>query len=424
MRVVHLSATDIKYGADRATYRLHQGLRSAGVDSLMVVGRKFSHDGTVHPSTHSRIQGVLNDRRSLLDQYPLILYPNRSSALFSTAWVPERVSRHLLISSSDIVNLHWICGGFLRPESIASISKPIVWRLSDMWAFTGGCHYSGECVRYRQVCGSCPHLGSHHEKDLSQWLWKRKERSWKKTQLTIVTPSRWLSSCAGESSLLKRCRAEVIPNGIDGDLFRPADKLYSRELVGLPKDKKIVLFGAINPTQDERKGYSYLIDALNRMARKGVHHGLELAILGASKPERGSELALPVHYLGYLEDTARLVNCYAAADVFVAPSKEDNFPSTVLESLACGTPVVAFNVGGIPDLIEHMGNGYLAKPFDTADLSNGIEWMMSDESKYEGLSKRARQKVEQEFTIGIQAGKYRRLYEELLGENIDHHALF
>jgi glycosyltransferase involved in cell wall biosynthesis len=193
--------------------------------------------------------------------------------------------------------------------------------------------------------------------------------------------------------------------------------------VGLPKDKKIVLFGAINPTQDERKGYSYLIEALDRLARKGNNNELALAILGTSKLDKGSKLALPVHCLGYIEDVARLVNCYSAADVFVAPSREDNFPSTVLESLACGIPVVAFNIGGIPDLVEHMRNGYLANPFDAMDLADGIEWIMHDPSRYEGLSKRARQKVEEEFTVGIQVREYLRLYGEILSEDIGHHAV-
>jgi glycosyltransferase involved in cell wall biosynthesis len=292
-----------------------------------------------------------------------------------------------------------------------------------MWAFTGGCHYSGECVRYQQECGFCPHLGSRQKKDLSYRLWKRKEKGWKNIRLTIVTPSRWLSSCAGESSLLKRYRIKVIPNGINRGIFKPTDKVYSRELLGLPRDKKIVMFGAINPTKDKRKGYSYLIEALDRVARKGINNELELAILGTSKPEKGFELTLPVHCLGYVEDVTRLVNCYSAADVFVAPSKEDNFPSTVLESLACGTPVVAFNVGGIPDLIEHMRNGYLAKPFDTADLADGIEWITGDKSRYEELSRRARQKVEEEFAADTQSREYLRLYEEILSENIGRHTM-
>ncbi len=417
MRVVHLSASDVKYGADRATYRLHRGLRSAGVDSLMLVGRKFSSDETVHRSAKSRFQMVLENRRFLLDQLPLRIYKNRLPGFFSTAWVPETVDSHPLIPSSDIVNLHWICGGFLRPESIARMRKPIVWRLSDMWPFTGGCHYSGKCVRYQQECGCCPHLGSRRNTDLSRWLWKRKEKSWKHIPFTIVAPSRWLSSCARESSLLARCRIEVIPNGINVGIFKPADKGYSRELIGLPKDKKILLFGAINPTRDERKGYSYLIEALDRLAGKDINNELALAILGTSKPDKGSRFTLPVHCLGYVENVSRLVSCYSAADVFVAPSKEDNFPSTVLESLACGTPVVSFNVGGIPDLVEHMRNGYLAKPYDATGLADGMEWIMRDASRYEWLSKRARQKVEEEFSVDIQSRKYLRLYEEILSED-------
>jgi glycosyltransferase involved in cell wall biosynthesis len=418
VRVVHLSYTDTKYGADRATRRLHQGLELAGADSWMVVGRKFSRDETVRPSANSLIEKALDGMRFLLDQLPLRVYRNRSPNLFSTSWVPDRVSRHPLVSSSDIINLHWICGGFLRPESIAKINKPIVWLLHDMWAFTGGCHYSGGCAGYQQECGFCPQLGSHHGKDLSHWLWRRKEKSWRKIKLTIVTPSRWLSSCAGSSSLFKRYRIEVIPNGINDRVFKPMDKLHSRKLLGLPMNKKIVLFGAINPTKDKRKGIRYLIEALDRLARDKIRDQLELAILGTLEPEKSFGITLPVHYLGYVEDVTRLASCYSAADAFIAPSKEDNFPNTVLESLACGTPVIAFNVGGIPDLIEHMREGYLVKPFDTTDLGDGIRWVLSDPSRSEELSKRAREKVEEKFTTGIQAEKYIRLYEQILSEKI------
>jgi len=417
VRVVHLSYTDTKYGADRATRRLHQGLQSAGVDSWIVVGKKFSSDETVRPSANSIFGKMLDDRRFFLDQFPLRVYRNRSPNLFSTAWMPDRVGNHSLISSSDIVNLHWVCGGFLRPESIAKINKPIVWRLSDMWAFTGGCHYSGGCVGYEQECGFCPQLGSHHRKDLSHWVWRRKERSWRNINLTIVTPSHWLSSCAGSSSLFKRYRVEVIPNGINDRVFKPMDKLYSRKLLGLSMNKKIILFGAINPTKDKRKGIRYLIEALDRLAGDKLRDELELAILGTSKPEMDFGITLPVHYLGYVEDVTRLVSCYSAADAFVAPSEQDNFPSTVLESLACGTPVIAFNVGGIPDLIDHGRDGYLVKPFDSTDLGDGIRWVLNDPSRSEGLSNRARQKVEEKFTKGIQARKYLRLYEQILVEN-------
>ncbi len=286
-----------------------------------------------------------------------------------------------------------------------------------MWAFTGGCHYSGECVRYQQECGLCPQLGSRHNKDLSHWVWKRKERSWKHITLTIVTPSRWLSSCVRKSSLLGRYRIEVIPNGIDAGIFKPIDRLYSRALLGVPENKKVILFAAINPLEDERKGYHFLIEALHRLSEKSTNNLLELVVVGASTPKNSPKLPLPVRYLGYVEDVSRLVNCYSAADVFVAPSKEDNFPSTVLESLACGTPVLSFSVGGIPDLVEHMKNGYLAKPFDIADLSYGIEWIMNDESRYKALSRRARQKVEEEFTFNIQVKRYLGLYEEVLSKN-------
>lgn len=417
MKVIHLCASDLEGGAARASYRLHNGLRTMGVESFMLVGKKLSNDHTVYPTARSKIQELIDHRRMMLDSIPLYIYRNRSQrSVFFPTWVPEKISLNPLIASADIVNLHWVSGGFLRPESLRKFNKPIVWRLSDMWAFTGGCHYAGECANYEHECGKCPQLGSQRKSDISHWLWKRKERSWRSLNLTIVTPSRWLSDCAKKSSLFCNLRVEVIHNGIDINKYKPADKMFARQLLDLPLNKRLILFGAINVDNDKRKGYDHLKEALKIIASSPLKNKVEIVIFGSYTPNETPDFGLPIHYLGYLHDNISLAICYSAADVFVAPSTEDNFPSTILESLACATPVVAFKIGGIPDLVEHKENGYLAAPFDENDIAYGIKWILEHDNQYVELTQRARKKVLDEFTMEIQAYRYLKLYNEILNQ--------
>lgn len=416
MKVAHLCATDLDGGAARASYRLHKGLRSIGVDSFMLVGRKLSDDDTIYSTARYKLQKLINYSRSTLDSIPLLAYKNRPHTVFFPTWVPERTRLNPLIAAADIVNLHWISGGFLRPESLPGLNKPMVWRLSDMWAFTGGCHYAGECRRYENECGFCPQLGSKKRSDLSHWLWKRKQRSWRGLDLTIVAPSAWLAECAKRSLLFKNIRIEVIHNGVDVNKFKPIDKKLARELLDLPLNKKLILFGAINALNDPRKGFIHLEKALTYLSSSSCKQEIEIAIFGSSTPSRKPDLGFPIHYLGHLHDDISLYICYSAADIFVAPSIEENFSSAVLESLACGTPVVAFNIGGMPDLIEHQGNGYLAQPFDERDFAKGIAWMLEENKRQIELSLRAREKALKEFTLEMQVNSYLKLYHELLDD--------
>jgi len=414
-KVVHLNASDIDGGAARAAYRLHRGLRQQGVESLMLVSRKLSDDETVIPLAKSRIHKLFNFGRPILDTLPVrLLYKDRPQTVFHPGWVPERTYSNGVLRSADIINLHWVSGGYLRPESIKRFNKPLVWRLPDMWAFTGGCHYSGSCDNYKNDCGFCPQLGSERGLDISRWLLKRKKRSWQGLNLTIVALSNWLADCAKKSSLFCSCRVEIIHNGIDVNTYKPIDKNLAREMLNLPLNKKLIFFGAINALNDPRKGYIHLENALRNLASSSSNKEIEIVIFGSSTPSKKPDLGFPIRYLGHIHDDISLSLCYSAADIFVSPSIEENFSNAVLESLACGTPVVAFNIGGMPDLIEHHSNGYLAQPFDERDFAKGITWILEDSKRWVELSLRARKKVLKEFTLEMQAKSYLKLYQELL----------
>ncbi len=414
MKVVLLNNSDNEGGAARAAYRLHQGLQGIGVSSQMLVKNKKSGDPNVILSQNG-IANKFDKIVSTISNSPLRLYPERNPVIFSPQWLPDSLAAKVAKIQPDIINLHWVCGGYMQVETIPKFNKPLVWTLHDMWSFTGGCHYSEECDRYAKSCGSCPQLHSSKDADLSRWVWERKAKAWKNIDLTVVSPSVWLAKCARASSLLKDCRVEVIPYGIDIKTYKPINREWAREILNLPKDKQIVLFGIAGGTSNRWKGFNLLVSALQSLSKSGWKDRIELLVFGSSQPENAVELGFKAYYLGNLADDISLATVYAAADVFVAPSVYDNLPNTVMEAGACGIPSVAFNIGGMPDLIEHCSNGYLAKPYETEDLATGIAWVLENRDRHQQLCARARQKVEQEFTSDIQARRYLSLFSELEG---------
>jgi glycosyltransferase involved in cell wall biosynthesis len=233
--------------------------------------------------------------------------------------------------------------------------------------------------------------------------------------LTAVTPSRWLADCARKSSLFSDKRVEVIPNGLDLTVFRALDKQTARGLLGLPADKHLILFGTLHANTDRRKGFHALKDAL-QIFREGRERrdDCDVVVVGASRPMAPPDFGMPIHYMGILNDDVTLALLCSAVDVVVVPSSQENLSNSVMEALACGTPCVAFDVGGMPDLIEHQRNGYLARPFEAADLACGMQWVLDDRERWRSLSKRARQKVETEFDLRIIAKRYLALYEDVL----------
>jgi glycosyltransferase involved in cell wall biosynthesis len=302
----------------------------------------------------------------------------------------------------------------MQIETLAKLSRPLVFTLHDMWSFTGGCHYTGNCDRYTVSCGACPQLHSSNYCDLSRWIWQRKAKTWRNLNLTIVAISSWIAKCASSSSLFKDLRIEIIPNGLNTETYKPLDKKSVRKLLNLPQDKQLVLFGALNATSEKRKGFHLLQSALQNLSHSEWGEILEVVVFGSSQPDTPIDLGLKARYLGHLNDDFSLAAVYSAADVMVVPSLQEAFGQTASESLACGTPVVAFSGTGLVDIIEHQWNGYLARPFEVEDLAQGIAWVLKDQQRYQKLSHCARQKAEQEFSFETQARRYVTLFNEIV----------
>lgn len=415
MNVLFLNTLDSEGGAARAARRLLHGVRQEGVNARMLVKNKTCPDDAVL-GPRTRLDRVMAYLRPILEYYWINRYPNWNRLSFSPALFPDRLLGQVRAITPDIIHLHWVGEGFLKVETLPRFKRPLVWTLHDSWVFTGGCHIPFDCVRYRQSCGVCPSLGSARQADLSRRLWRRKQKAWHNLNLTIVSPSSWLAECARSSALLGDVRIEVIPNGLDLQRYRSVDKDIARDALSLPKDRKLILFGGIRSTNDRNKGFHLLETALKELASAGWGERAELLIFGSSEPEHPPDLGLKANYLGWLHDDSSISLLYAAADVFVAPSIQENLPNTIMEAMACGTPCAAFNQGGIPDMIEHEHNGYLATPFKAEDLAKGIAWLLEDEERGRTLSVRARQKMERGFSLQQVAKRYAVLYEELLGK--------
>ena len=299
----------------------------------------------------------------------------------------------------------------MRIETLTKFFQPLVWTLHDMWAFTGGCSYVAGCSRFEGQCGQCPMLGGKEENDLSRRIWQRKKQAWGDINLTIVTPSRWMKSCVQRSSLLGRYAVECIPNGINTDVFRPEDQEKARQELGLPIHCHLVLFGATAADSDPRKGFDLLVRALASMPREVAGKPVVAAVFGNKAPVHIPNLEMPLRSLGLVKGDDQLRLVYSAADVFAASSREDNLPNTVIESLSCGTPVVAFDIGGMPDMINSGRTGQLVPAFDTASF--GIA--LAAELGADRATRRAtcRKSVLERFDVVHQAEAYRRIYERV-----------
>ena len=396
-------------GAARAAWRTYLGIRRTHPRAQYLTLVKDDPRTDVAGRYHWSLKGLFAMRLASLDRIPMARYPNRLPVTFTPAsWInPLRVP--LQRFQARLVHLHWLASSLLRIEDLGRIKVPVVWTLHDTWAFTGGCHYTGECVGFRTECGRCPQLGSNKDNDLSRAIWRRKHDTYSNINLTVVAPSRWLADVARQSSLFAGRRIEVIPNGLDTNVYRPLDKTAAKAFLGIDLAHPVLLFGAQWLT-DRRKGGDLLAAALEQ-----IEFPCTLLTFGEGQLSIDSNPKLTVRTLGSLSDDVALALMYSAADVFLCPSREDNLPNTVAEAMACGTPCVAFDVNGLPDMITHQVNGWLAKAFDPADFATGICWLVSHDNPDE-LRRTAREKALAEYSLDVMSSRYVALYSELLAE--------
>ncbi len=402
-----------------AANRLNRALRNNGVESKLMVQDLRRNEEGVYAVGSGFAYRQKAFARFAWERLSFLPYERNASVrfAFSPANTGIDISRHPLVQEADIIHLHWVNQGFLSLETLGQLlacGKPIVWTQHDMWSFTGGCHYAGTCLEFLEFCSYCPFLKKPGKKDLSAQLFAKKRRIYNAAPLSIVTCSKWLRTLSQESKLLRRKNFHNIPNPIDTNFYAPRNKQEARQRLNLPADKKLVLFGAAN-VNDPRKGMRYFIEALSILGENFpvVNENTELVVFGKMNDETIKLFPFKTHSFKFVSNPDTLVDLYCAADCYVLPSLQDNLPNTVMESLACGTPVVGFSIGGVPEMVTHQQSGYLAEVKNSLSLATGIyeTLFISDQQKYR---QNARQKAVDCYAEAVVAKQYTEVYKSLL----------
>ena len=417
MKVLIVNTSDRTGGAAIAAFRLFRALRNNGVDARMLVRDKKSDDPFV-----TQLKGGMKLKWQFLRKRLVIWLKNkkRKKNLFGVdiANSGTDITRLDLFKEADIIHLHWVNQGFLSLNDIRAIvdsGKPVVWTMHDMWAFTGICHYSGDCLKYSNYCHNCPQLEHPSKKDLSYRVFQKKYGiQYSGRRIYYVACSRWLEQQARKSSILTGMMLTNIPNAIDTSVFCPADRKAMRDKLGLPQDKKLLLFGSMK-VSDKRKGVDYLASACQQIWKQfpAVGKNLGVVVFGKKDERLAQMFPFPIYEMNYIDDEKKLAEVYNAVDLFVTPSLQDNLPNTIVEAMACGIPCVGFNVGGIPQMIEHRHNGYIAGYKSAFDLANGILWGLTT-IDYDSVSRNARLYAVETYSESVASAHYLKVYEEAL----------
>ncbi len=419
LKVAHLNTYDGNGGAGRACLRLNLALNAqTEIDSKVIVFYKFGQDPAVKTFTHTLAKRAYAAFTILAERLLAKRYVKPVKIPFSFTWFGHSVVRHPDVVAADIIHLHWVNHSFLNPkhlEELAKLNKPMVWTFHDSNAFTGGCHVRYTCGHFEKGCGNCPVLLNANPNDISHKIWQQKNAAYAKMDFRIIAPSSWMKNSVLRSSLMQGKEINIIPNTLETDIFQPQNQQQARANLGLPIDKFIFLTGFMPSKKDSHKGAVYLLESLELLAAKRSiqAENIELVIFGNRNTEDVPAFPFKTTFLGTINKDEKLAACYAAADAFLIPSLEDNLPYTVMESLACGTPVIAFTTGGIPDMVQHQYNGFLAEYRSSASFCEGMEWIINYPVK-EALRKNARETVMQKFSENIIAEKHSKLYKSFL----------
>ncbi|MEG1546261.1 MAG: glycosyltransferase family 4 protein [Bacteroidaceae bacterium] len=420
MRVLLINTSERIGGAAVATSRLMEALKNNGIKAKMLVRDKQTDQISVVElrRTRKHIWNFIWER--------LVIWKAnhfKKNNLFSVdiANTGTDITALPEFQQADVIHLHWINQGMLSLKNIKKIvasGKPIVWTMHDMWPCTGICHHAGQCENYKKGCHNCPFIyGGGSKKDLSYRIFKKKNKIYEQANINFVTCSQWLEGLAKSSALFKRQSVTNIPNTINVNLFKPRDKVEARDKCRFPQDKKLLLFGSVKIT-DKRKGIDYLVEACQILVEKYPEMKEKIAVVAFGNQSKQLESILPftVYAQDFVSDEKKLVDIYNAVDLYVTPSLEENLPNTIMEAMACGIPCIGFNVGGIPEMIDHLHNGYVAQYKSAEDFANGIRWALT-ESEYHNLSEAAYRKVVANYSESIIAKRYIDMYNKITGSN-------
>ena len=417
MRILIVNTSEMTGGAALAANRLKDALNNNGEKAKMLVRDKQSDDITVVglPQSLRKQWNFLWERWTVFWRLHFL---RKNLFQIDIANIGTDITRLPEFKEADIIHLHWVNQGMLSLSNIRKIldsGKPVVWTMHDLWPASSICHVSLGCQSYKTQCRHCKYLPGHgSDNDLSSRVWQRKKAMLKGRHVWFVACSKWLAGEAKQSALLKGQSITHIPNTLDTRLFCKKDKGEARQRLGLPAEGRLLLFVS-QRVDNENKGMSYLIEACQKLHAQypDMAHDTSLVVLGGHAEDLEEQLPWPVYALGYVSDERQIVDAYNASDVFVLPSLSENLPNTIMEAMACGVPCIGFNVGGIPEEIDHRQNGYVAKYRDADDLAAGIHWVL-DEADHDALSRQAVRKVLTSYSQQSVALRYTEVYYEAM----------
>ena len=412
MKILQISSSDGGGGAAIAALRIHLSLLSSDIESSMFVARKTSDE-----------KNVFSYESKLIRLYALIktgigskiskLQKTDNKVIHSISFIPSKLENFINNSNFDLVHLHWVQGEMITIESIGRIKKPLVWTLHDNWAFLGSEHLplNEFDIRYQQGYLKSNKPKGHKYIDFDRWCWERKKKSWV-NPIQIVCPSEWLSNCARKSALMKTWPINTIPNPIDTSIFKPIIQKTARKVFNLPENKRIILFGSIDGTNDKNKGWELLYNAL-KIVRKKIPNTLAV-VFGKSSTNRLDDIDIPILQIGRLSDPQSLAILYSAADITVVPSKIESFGQIASESTTCGTPVVGFNYSGLKDIISNNETGFLVEPYSYFKLGESIIELLQNNQKMKSFKSACRERAIKLWSYKNISKKYINLYSEVL----------
>ncbi len=420
MRVLLINTSERIGGAAIAASRLMEALKNNGIKAKLLVRDKQTDQVTVVTLDNNWKQVWKFVWERIVIWKANRFHKNNLFAI-DIANTGNDITSLPEFRQADIIHLHWINQGMLSLRNIQQIidsGKPVVWTMHDMWPCTGVCHYAKSCVKYQTECRNCPMLWDNGgRKDVSYRTFQKKLKLFRGANLTFVACSQWLEGLAKKSALLQSHFVTNIPNPINTNLFKPRSMGEARQRLDLPTDKKLILFGSVK-VSDQRKGAAYLIEACNVLAKKhpGITDKLGVVVFGRQSSQLETALPFQVYAQEFIQDEKKIVDLYNAVDLYATPSLEDNLPNTIMEAMACGVPCVGFNVGGIPQMIDHLHNGYVAEYCSADDFANGIYWILHEEN-YSLLSENATRKVAACYSERMVAKRYIDIYNKITGEH-------
>ncbi len=414
MKIIHLNTLDYG-GAAIAARRTVEAIRSQGAQAKILVALK-RYDNDIFEEVKNSYLGRKIKWLNISADVGYYLFHARDRSkkfVFSPGQFGIDVSHHPDVISADIIHLHWTYQGFLSLNGIKKLldlGKPVVWTLHDQWAMTGGCYVQGECQKYKAECRNCPLLRPHSQLALRQQR-KKKQIFLSTENLHLIAIARWKKQIISQSAIFKNfAQIKLIPNPINTEFFKPLDKKQIRQKLGLNNNEIYIGFVAFR-LDDPNKGFKYLAAALNNLAKEKFNKKINLMVIGKTNATITEKINLPIIFTGYISDFSIMRDYYNAMDVLVIASLQENLPNTVMEALACGTPVAGFEVGGIPDMVKHRQNGYLAREKDADDLANGIIDCLENKEVY---GKAARQHIVQNFSYPVIGKKLLDFYKSII----------